>query len=405
MYYLVPPAGTPTPATDILKIIKHRLLENPEAFELELNSFLGVNSCYLLNSGRAALSLGLRALARMSSAEKNEVVIPAYTCFTVAASVVRAGLRLRLVDIDARTLDYDYEKLQRTDFTKVLAIVECNLLGIPGNWDRLKSISGPRGIYLVDDAAQALGNKTGGNVIGLSGDLGIFSLGRGKGLSTYSGGILVTVDDTIESIIKDLLKTFPRVSSTKELSALANILLYSLFLSPKLYWLPARIPFLGLGKTVFNPDFEMCFLSPIQKSAGYVLFKNIEHFNARRIQNTMLIAEKLARSGSQDRNIRYEIPGFSQTDPPAYLRLPLLCPNSQVRDKAIARLRSSGISASTMYPSTIRRIRGIEKHLVSTDDDFEGARTIVDRMLVVPTHPMLKSHDIETMVSCLKGIV
>jgi dTDP-4-amino-4,6-dideoxygalactose transaminase len=399
MYYLVPPAGTPTTASDIIVMVSRWFLGRGHsgAFAREIQSLTGAGQCYLFDSGRASLAAGLRALAKLSSLEKNEVVIPAYTCFTVAASVVQSGLRVRIVDIDPRTLDYDYEKLIAEDFSRVIAIVGCNLLGIPSDWKTLRTISERQGVFLVDDAAQALGSRTQVGAAGMSGHLGVFSFGRGKNLSTYSGGALVTSDKRIAGKIDELLQTVPGPSAMNDLAALANIVLYSLFLHPRVYWLPAKLPFLGLGKTVYDPSFDIITLGPMQMCAGSVLLRKIDHINSLRARNARKLASALHCTG------RFEIPGLHSAAPTIYLRLPLVCANRGTRDNAIARLRRVGISASTMYPSTIRQIPGIEEHLASDRAEYSGAQTVVDRMLVLPTHPLLDDADIDRMISSLVG--
>ena len=68
-----------------------------------LQSEQGARSTFLVSSGRAALTILLEALRRRS--ERREVVIPAYTCFSVASAIARAGLTIRLCDVDPVTLD------------------------------------------------------------------------------------------------------------------------------------------------------------------------------------------------------------------------------------------------------------------------------------------------------------
>jgi len=401
MFYRVPPAGTPTTIVDIMSAARRALLSRQAGNEFiaALRALSGAVKCYALNSGRASLSIVLRALAKMSSREKNEVVIPAYTCFTVAASVVNSGLRIRIVDIDPHTLDYDYAKLDEEDLSKVVAIVGCSLFGIANDWSRLQSIAKKSGCFLIDDAAQSLGKQTRFGMSGTAGDVGIFSFGRGKDLSTYSGGAIVTSDNRIAASIEEVLRTFP--ASGLDVVSLVSMTLYSLMLHPRLYWIPANLPFLGLGKTVFDPNFDITLLSPSRAGAGTTLLKKLAKFNLARKEHSKTLAVALLRMGG------YEIPGYNESSSPAYLRLPVLCADKRTRDDAIAKLKRAGVSSSTMYPSTIRRIPDIEKYLAFPKDapgetnNFPGAQAVVDRLLVLPTHPLLEDSDIERMVLAL----
>ena len=67
-----------------------------------------------------------------------------------------------------------------------------HLFGIPSDVDRTRRICEEKGIFLVEDAAQAMGVEHGGRKLGTLGDVGFFSLGRGKNISCGSGGIILT---------------------------------------------------------------------------------------------------------------------------------------------------------------------------------------------------------------------
>jgi dTDP-4-amino-4,6-dideoxygalactose transaminase len=84
-----------------------------------------VRHAFLLSSGRAALTVLLQALRREPG--RREVVIPAYTCFSVPSAIARAGLTVRLCDVDPKTLDLDLNALVRLDLSRVVAIVPSGL--------------------------------------------------------------------------------------------------------------------------------------------------------------------------------------------------------------------------------------------------------------------------------------
>jgi dTDP-4-amino-4,6-dideoxygalactose transaminase len=119
-------------------------------------------------------------------------VIPAYTCFSVPAAVLKAGLRPVLCDINPSTFDFDHALLERTLNGNTLCVVAHHLFGIPSNIERVRALSRARGIFVVEDAAQAMGVESHGRSLGTLGDVGLFSLGRGKAITCGSGGIIVT---------------------------------------------------------------------------------------------------------------------------------------------------------------------------------------------------------------------
>jgi perosamine synthetase len=397
MPYLMPPAGFPISITDIVKMGSSRFKpeKNSDIFIDQIKKLTGTKYCFLFNLGRTALYHTLKALMRLSDSSKTEVVIPAYTCFTVAAPIARLGLKIRLVDIDPLTMDFDYRKLSGLNFKNVLAIVPSNLFGIISDWNELWSIGREHNVFIVDDAAQAMGSQFCNRPAGSLGDAGIFSLDRGKPLSTYLGGIMVTNNEDIAENVKAISENLDSISPVDECLICTKIIIYAILLNPHLYWLPAKMPFINLGQTFFDEHFHISGLSNFQKCAGAVMFPKLENVNIIRSRNAKAIGERLLADN------RYHIPGYGQNNPTIYLRLPVLARNRAERDRAILTLAKNGIKASAMYPSTIRHIPGIEKYLAVLDNDFDGAQTVVDQLFTLPTHPYVKHRDIDRIVECL----
>jgi perosamine synthetase len=239
LFYLIPPAGTPIKLADISRIVKMRFFSGPfvERFDGILKRYFNVRYCLLFNSGRAALTFLLNTLQKLADYKKDEVVIPAYTCFSVAAAIARSGLKIRTVDIDPHTMDYNYDKLKGQNFGNVLAIVGCNLFGILSDWNWLLPFSREKNVYLIDDAAQSMGSTFQNRVSGSLGDAGFFSLGRGKNLSTISGGILITENEHIASNIDRNMRDLKKGGSISEMKILLEIMFYALLLNPRLYWM------------------------------------------------------------------------------------------------------------------------------------------------------------------------
>ncbi len=105
----------------------------------ELRRTLGVEHAWLVSSGRAALTLILRALAELSG--RSRVIIPAYTCYSVPAAIVRAGLDIVPCDIDAATLDFAYEELEaRLSEAPALCVVSTHLFGLPADVERARRL-------------------------------------------------------------------------------------------------------------------------------------------------------------------------------------------------------------------------------------------------------------------------
>jgi perosamine synthetase len=397
---MVAPAGMPVSILDLFKIAWSRLAsENPErAFAETIKEVSGASYCRFINSGRAADYLILKSLRDISASSKNEVVIPAYTCYSVPASIIRAGLKVRLVDIVPETMDYDFNQLGRMDLSNTLAVLPTNLFGIICDWASLRRAVKEKNIYFVDDSAQTFGLSSGGVNCGLLGDIGFYSFGRGKNLTTYSGGAIVTNDPQLAEQIDLSLKELPSPGLPSEIKLFAELAFYAIMLRPWLYWIPDRLPFLGLGKTLYDPNFSVSNLSPLQLAIGPIVYEKYSRINSVRNEN----ANKLASQISKFAN--FSVPAWRINSNIPFIRLPILASDKTNRDKAIGKLHAVGIAASAMYPSTINSIPEITENLVNVTDKFPGAKAVAERLFTLPTHPYLNSHDIKTIISCLAEI-
>lgn len=400
MFRLVPPAGIPVSAIDIFKILSSRIFfDDPEpGFAEIIKNYARTKYCWFLNSGRAANYLIIKSLHELSGGKRNEVVMPAYTCFSVPASIAKAGLTARLVDIEPQTLDYNYDELSRCDLSNSLAVLPVNLFGITSDWGRLRSAVEGRGVFLVDDSAQTFGMSYNGVKSGSLGDVGFFSFGRGKNLTTYSGGAIVTDNDKIAEYIEKNIRAFPSPGNIVEYRILAEFLFYALMMRPWLYWIPDRLPFLGIGKTVYDENFTVELLSRLQKAIGSVVYSNFAGVVQTRINNSNRLATEIINLGG------YTIPGWHENTNIPYIRLPILAKNEFIRNKGIAELRRKGIGASAMYPTAINEITAIKELLVNPGDDFSGAVDVSRRLFTLPTHSYLTEKDIKNIMACLRKI-
>ncbi|HEX7766321.1 MAG TPA: DegT/DnrJ/EryC1/StrS family aminotransferase, partial [Nitrospira sp.] len=152
----------------------------------ELKAHYAVRAVFLVTSGKAALTVILRSLAVAS--RRKQVIIPAYTCFSVPSAIVKAGLEVVLCDVDQDTLDFNFAELEGLLNENVLCVVSTHLFGRPADTERVKQLCGGKGILVVEDAAQAMGGQTGDRLLGTIGDVGFYSLGRGKNMTCGTGG-------------------------------------------------------------------------------------------------------------------------------------------------------------------------------------------------------------------------
>lgn len=384
---VLPPAGYPISLSSWGRALRAGP-DALDAFQSALETRLQVRGSLLVSSGRAALSLGLRALASASASPRRVVVIPAYTCYTVPASVVRAGLRVRLCDIDPETLDLDPDALRAAIREDVLAVIAAGLYGLPPDVAAVRGAAGAMGCSVVDDAAQCFGGKTSGQVCGSGGDFGITSFSKGKGLSTFEGGALLSSNAEILDRAGTLLAR-ETVRPYSPASVALGSAGFAVFQRPRLYSLVHRIPMLGLGRSVFDPGFGMGPLGRFQAVLGIeALARADEMIEARRIR-----ADRYRRTLEGIPGLR--LPGVHASAVPAWTRFPVLLQDETRRPVLLARLAEKGLGASASYPQALSCLPELVPHLADGVACCPGAERVARAILTLPTHPAVRPEDQE----------
>jgi perosamine synthetase len=378
----IPPTAPPIKVNDLLHGAAGIFFGKGYAsrLESEIKEHFDVRHVFFVSSGKAALALTLMALKSLS--DKTQVVIPAYTCFSVPSAIVKAGLEITLCDVDPVSFDFDYNSLGAVMTSKTLCVVPDHLFGIPSDMDRIIGLCKDRGAFVVEDAAQAMGGRYKEKMIGTIGDVGFFSLGRGKNITCGSGGVIVTNSDTIANAIAGGYAELREPGIAAVLKNFLQLLFMSAFIRPSLYWFPAGLPFLGLGETIFHKDFPIEKLS--KRKAGL-----LRHWRNRLAQSNQGRAETASHLGE-----RLRIHTRRQASLP-YLRLPVLMESSQARDRIYSLSQKRGLGISTMYPTPINEIEEIKEAF--NGKDFPSAKMIAERLLTIPTHHLVSEKDKESI--------
>lgn len=397
----IAPAGTPIPFPMLLGAAMDQLrgADTGAALAAAIRERYGVRHCLTLSSGRAALTLIFRALTTLADdPRRNEVIVPGYTCYSVAASAVLAGLRLRIVDIDPRTLSYDRALLEGVDCSRVLAVVSANLYGLPNELDVIERFARSHGIYMVDDAAQALHAMFKGRYAGTFGDVGIYSFDKGKNITSLQGGAIVTGDDAIAGTLAEAIDELPEELPSTTAATFLKLSVYALLLRPWLYWIPAGIPALGLGRTVYTTDIPMHRSSIMATSLVLRLLARIDEITTARVQAATRIAKAL--TGVDALRMVTPLSGSA----PVYLRLPCLAADAGQRDRLIDTLVHAGIGATGSFPRALADLPEIAGYITVERDIMKGARDVAARIVTLPTIAYLRDIDIRRVAGILDTV-
>ena len=163
----------------------------PEVAEFEgrFAAFLGAAGCVGVANGTDALLLALRALELSAG---DEVVVPAFSFFAVAEAVLLAGGRPVFADVEERTLNLDPEDAARRIGERTVGIIGVHLYGRPFDVAGITALCEKRGLWLIEDAAQAHGALWKGRRAGTFGRLTAWSFYPSKNLGCFGDGGAVT---------------------------------------------------------------------------------------------------------------------------------------------------------------------------------------------------------------------
>jgi len=177
------------------------LVQGKYVNELE-NSFINFTKtkyASAVSNGTATLHLALIALGVKTG---DEVIVPAFSYMATANVVELVGAKPIFVDIDISTFNIDVTKIESVITSKTKAIIPVHEFGLACDIDSIIAIAKKHNLFVIEDAACALGALYKGKHVGSFGNFGSFSLHPRKAISCGEGGVLITNEETLDSEIK-----------------------------------------------------------------------------------------------------------------------------------------------------------------------------------------------------------
>lgn len=174
-----------------------RFLHGPDCRQLEdsVAAISGATHAVGCASGSDALLLALMAV---DVGADDEVIVPSFTFFATASAVWRLGATPVFVDIDPVTFNLDPTQIAAAITPRTKAIIPVHLFGQCADMASILCVARAHGIYVIEDAAQAIGAKYRGKGGGSLGDIGCFSFYPTKNLGGLGdGGMLTTNSDEL----------------------------------------------------------------------------------------------------------------------------------------------------------------------------------------------------------------
>ncbi len=181
--------------------------ESVASFEKDFCQFIGSKYAVMVSSGSTANLIATAALFYTKNPKLkrgDEVIVPAVSWSTTYYPLHQYGLKLKFVDIDLETLNYDLDALKEaiTENTKMIMVV--NLLGNPNDFDKIFEITKDKDIIVLEDNCESMGAEYKGKQAGTFGIMGTYSTFFSHHMATMEGGFVVTDDEELYHILLSL---------------------------------------------------------------------------------------------------------------------------------------------------------------------------------------------------------
>jgi len=346
----------------------------------------------LTDSGTTALTAAL--IGVLGERRGSAAALPAFSCYDVATAADGADVPVVLYDVDPHSLTPDLASLRGALRQGAAAIVVAPLYGCPVDLVEVNRLAAEVGAVVIEDAAQAAGGTLDNRPAGTQGSLGVLSFGRGKGLTGGSGGALLAHDDGGARVVERVrgLLGEPR-RGWPELWALTAQLVLA---RPILYALPAALPFLRLGQTIYRKPRPLRAPAAVSSAVVAATWTRAEREVEVRQRNAERLLVEVRRQPGFD---PIRVPHHAR---PGYLRLPVVASPAARRAAAEPAARRLGIMPG--YPKALCDLELFGERCLNRDAGFPGGRLLAARLCTLPTHGRLRERDLARLEEWIRTV-
>lgn len=329
---------------------------NVDGLEKEVSEYLGVKHAIGVASGTDALVLALQAAGVEPG---DEVIVPTYSFFATAGTVMTLGARPVFVDIHPETYLMDVTAMEAVITPKTKAIIPVHLYGQPADMDEIMAIARKHGLKVIEDNAQAVGAEYKGVKTGAIGDVGCLSFFPSKNLGAYGdGGMITTNEDGIAEKVR-MLRTHG--------------------------WKKKYFPeILGYNSR----------LDAMQAAVLRVKLKHLDAWNARRAEIAHMYSRHLSALGLK---VPVEAPDRTHV-------YHLYMVAFDQRDAVQRGLKDAGIASEVYYPQPLHLAEPC-RALGTKEGQFPISEGCSRALLALPVYPELTGAQIEDVLATVEGIV
>lgn len=338
---------------------KFILGEEVEKLEQEIAPYCGARYAVGCASGSDALSLALMALNIQPG---DEVLTVPFTFFATAGEISRLGAKPVFVDIEPATFNMDMNRVEGVlrVHSRIRAVIPVYLFGACADLDALKSLTEPRSIHIIEDAAQSIGSEYKNSRAGSIGAVGCISFYPTKNLGGYGDGGMMTTND---QALADRLRALRIHGRTgKYLHAWAGI----------------------------NSR-----LDALQAAVLRVKFRHLDSWTEKRRENAALYRKLLTAPGIP---VSAPEPASYQTRH-IYNQFVIRCAE---RDRLQAYLKERGIGTEVYYPLSLHQ-QPCFASLGYCAGDFPVSEKAATEVLALPVNPEVAAADIQYVCDSIRS--
>ncbi len=177
---------------------------NVKQFEQKFADKFGYKHAIATSSGTDANICCCASLYDFGAKRGDEIIVPALSFVATANSILAAGFIPKFVDIKVETLNIDPSQIEEAITGKTRAIMVVHTMGKPGEMDSILEIAKTHNLKIIEDACEAHGASYKERVVGSIGDMGTFSFYAAHLIVCGEGGMVVTNNDEIASVIRSV---------------------------------------------------------------------------------------------------------------------------------------------------------------------------------------------------------
>ena len=324
-----------------------------EAFESEIAAYCGSTYAIGVSSGTDALLLALMAVGIRPG---DEVITTPYSFFATAGAIARLGARPVFVDIDARTFNINSNGIEARITPRTRALVPVHLFGQMADMLPIMELARKHNLFVIEDAAQAIGAELNQKRAGSVGHAGCFSFYPSKNLGGFGDGGMITTNDADLAARMRLLRSH------------------------------------GFRAKYNSEQLGNFRLDEIQAAVLRVKLKYLDRWTEGRRRNAAFYRESLSRL--ETITLPYQMPHSRHVYNQFVIR-------SARRDELMAHLRKKQIGCEVYYPVPLH-LQTCFKELSYKAGDLLVSEAAARESLALPIYPELTAEMLQAVVEAIR---